>query len=134
MNLYIPNECNTAMLSAIGIIIYWYLIWLLLEIGLIFKKSNRGLGLSNDVEYFLTFFLQTWNLLASDSNFFLLLPLLEYSFISLKQTQDLMPVNYPYCIVDIYHCTKPHYWNFQVNCKILYICTKKNHITVSYRG
>lgn len=80
MNLYIPNECNTAMLSAIGIIIYWYLIWLLLEIGLIFKKSNRGLGLSNDVEYFLTFFLQTWNLLASDSNFFFIVAFVRIFF------------------------------------------------------
>lgn len=69
-----------------------------------FIRSNWGLGLSNDVIYFLNFFF-----LHADLKFvkllivifFELLPLLEYSFISLKQTQDLMPVNYPFCIVDI---------------------------------
>lgn len=80
MNLYIPNECNTAMLSAIGIIIYWYLLWLLLEIGFILKISNRSLGLSIDAVYFLTFFLQTWNLLASDSNFFFIVAFVRIFF------------------------------------------------------
>lgn len=44
------------------------------------KKSNRGLGLSIDVVYFLTFFLQTWKLLASDSNFFFIVAFVRIFF------------------------------------------------------